>query len=168
MNLVIENWSVVLKSSDVFPQVLGMIVGHPFIPDGLMLTSLIQLVDESTSTVHTRNSIYTLGEKNLLFDRWLKKNGGNCEKGFRYQVSETIEGAPNVPRLDEIYCGPILSTIELANNWLTPEDWCELHPGVPMSWLNDEQHLQYQRNVSARTVFRMREADKVFLEKMQE
>lgn len=158
MQHIIENWSVVIYKNNFKPQVVGMIVNHPNIPDGIMATSFVNAVCEKAGTVQTLNSIYRLGTMNPKFNRWLQENNVCSPEGFTYKVSRKRKTHPQtLPHLKEMYPEGITSMKALAEKWLTHNDWDEIHPGVPMDWLTTEQHLEFLRKISTRTAERMRE-----------
>ena len=155
---IIEHWSVVLHKDTHKPQVVGLVINHPFIPDGVMVTSFASFIDEALGQVKTKNSVYHLGTKNPQFDEWLKERNVWYETGYKFDAShdETTQ-APILPQLKEMFSDGIVSLYDLADKWLTRDDWCDIHPQVPMSWLTETQHLDFVKKMQMRTAQRMRE-----------
>lgn len=152
----LEHWSVVIYKNDAQPQVVGLIIGHPEIPDGLMTTSFLKRVDEAKHLVHTRNSIYNLGAKNPAFERWLHENGVSCPDGFKYE--HDLQSLPKLPLLTEMHKDGISDSQSLSEKWLTKDDWKEITPGVPMDFLSTSQGLRVRHALLSRVALRMREA----------
>jgi hypothetical protein len=153
----IENWSVVLHSHARRPQLLGLVFGHTAIPDGLMLSSFLHSADERTALAQTENSVYLLGQRDPVFDRWLRAHRDRYPRVFRYERTRSRSQLA-LPQLEEIYADEICSIEELAQKWLTKTDWDEILPGVPMDWLTDGERLAVQRALATRTAERMRAA----------
>ena len=161
---IIEHWSVVIYKNNCKPQVVGLTVNHPNIPDGLMATSFVISVCEKTGLVQTLNSTYRLGTKDPKFDQWLQENNVFSPEGFTFRSKKRKNTALILPHLNEMYSEGITSINALAEKWLSTSDWHEIHPGVPMSWLTSDQHLELLKKISTRTAQRMREKSSITFE----
>lgn len=156
-HIIIEHWSAVLYKDTHKPQVVGLVINHPYIPDGIMATSFVSFIDEAAGLVQTTNSTYRLGTKNPQFDEWLKDRNVWNQTGYKFNAGDTRQAPIILPQLKDMFVDGIVSLYDLANKWLTRDDWRDIHPQVPMSWLNENQQLAFVKEMQMRTAQRMRE-----------
>lgn len=183
---LLEQWAVVsARSTDPYQapelrpiMVTGRCYDVPNHSDGKEITtSIVHTLDEEEGVVHTLNSKYNLGTPSPDFVHWRMQQ--SAEKPYKYvnplvktvalerQDTQPLEG--EFRGGDEEGCeGGKGSADELADElvdesanaerWLTEEDWNELHPGCPMSWMSEQQHAWWVERVKERAQLREEEA----------
>jgi len=85
----VENWSIVdnlifngFRELEPGQRLTGYLTGHTDLPNGVILTSVIQSVDSTNGVVETLNTVYQLGKANKAYELWASEHrqaGANRE-----------------------------------------------------------------------------------------
>lgn len=172
-NVVVEQWALVdggdspYQAPELRPiRLTGTCRNHPVVPDGDMTSSNLHMFDEEEGVARSANTQYRLGTPSSEFVDWMTARGTprpykfyvgeeapRCaaprgELNARKRLREEAEEGEARKRLEEE--ATEVEEMDSARRWLTGEDWDELHPGVPMSWMTDGQHARWLAAVLAR------------------
>jgi hypothetical protein len=78
--IFLEDWGVVESASapawralEPGRRLIGFVLGHDRLPNGLICTSPIVRIDETAGLVETRNTLYRLGRRNPEYEIWLQR-----------------------------------------------------------------------------------------------
>lgn len=175
---LVDGGSGPFQAPELRPVLLtGTCYNHPCLPDGELTSSELQMLDERQGIARSLNTQFTLGTPSPEFLEWLKR--GNITRPYRYynpaaeelslslhseedkhvakEMREHVHVAPKREVLsdikedaEELQQESAGDGMDSAQRWLTADDWDELHPGCPMSWMSEEQSDAWMRRVLQR------------------
>lgn len=152
----------------------GTCYNHPNLPDGHMTSSNLYMLDEAEGVARSLNTQFQLGTPSAEFVEWMTKKGTkrpytyhkdsieqyslelhreedqSFEKRMKLSVPKQVELADMKEDREEQEEEAAGDGMDTAQRWLTKEDWDELHPGCPMSWMSEAQHERWMRDVLER------------------
>jgi len=77
----VENWSIVdnlifngFRELEPGQRLTGYLMGHTNLPNGVILTSVIQSVDAANGVVETLTTVYQLGKVNEAYELWVSEH----------------------------------------------------------------------------------------------
>lgn len=183
---IVDGGSDPFQAPELRPiRLTGTCYNHPHLPDGELTSSNLQLLDERQGTARSLNTQFTLGTPSPEFLEWMKRK--NITRPYRYysaaaeelslslhseedrQSAEEMRKSVHVaaPRrvelsdikedADELQQETAGDGMDSAQRWLTADDWDELHPGCPMSWMSEKQSDAWMRRVLQRKAERKAE-----------
>jgi len=169
-DVLVENWAVVAGRTDTYQapelwpvHLTGMCYNHPDLADCEITSSNLHHLDEGEGFARSMNTQFRLGTPSKEFVDWMVKNKTTRPYRF-YSADADNTCAPKRVHLqdleedrDEEEEESAGTGMGIAERWLKAEDWNELHPGCPMSWMSEVRHERWVRDVRNRKEKRKQE-----------